>query len=104
MSNAAPLTGPAARRYGPDTWRPRETSASTDVRGAAVRPAGRPVQRRNVPAPRRGATRSGARVLSAPRQRQVFHVAQPGRVLEGLMARLDPVLGDPLVPLAEGDA
>src|SRR4051812_7611195 len=42
--------------------------------------------------------------MSRPDERQVLHVTQTRRVLELLVARLDPVLGDAQVPLAQRDA
>src|SRR6202522_2259735 len=44
------------------------------------------------------------RLLRAPGEREVLHVAQPGRVLEFLVTGLEVIVGDAAVPLAQGDA
>src|SRR6202042_54245 len=42
-------------------------------------------------------------ISSAPGQREVFHMTEPGRVFEMLVAWLEPVVGNAPVPLGQRD-
>src|SRR4051812_43509328 len=51
-----------------------------------------------------GSRESGAKRQLRPAEDEIAHVPQTGRILKIIVARLDPVLGDPAMPLPQRDA
>ena len=99
-SPTAPPSGARSERCGPR----RPTSTSRSRAWAGARPTPTPVHSRRawLRSPRRVPRRAGSD--SVPDEHEILDVTEARRVLEVLVTGLDAVVGDPLVPLAQGDA